>query len=328
MGNSGTINTQTIKESSLFNVLLFSLFWAMQIFVTKLGLNSGAQVLSFQFLSILIAMAVLFAFMLPKYKSMVGPFYKEQTSLFWKLFLANGIQSGMGTCLSIIGISLTSAINSSFLLKLTTVSTILLAWIILGERLTYIKVLMVFTMLGGAYLLTTRGEILLPQLGDLFILSACICWSIGNVLIRKYLTSYTVEADLITLQKPIAVIPVILLLVGVSELVPGLYGEFQQIMSCCTLSLSILPFIVGNGIFLALTWIFLNNSLDVSSASYLTMMSMVTPVIVSLLAMTFLEETMIWIQILGAGLIILSSVVTYFSGIAQEQPRLRPHKKH
>ncbi len=263
-------------------------------------------------------MAILFVLILPKYISEIGPFYREQTNLFWKLFLANGIQSGLGTYLSIIGISLTSAINSSFLLKLTTVSTILLAWLILGERLTITKVLMVFTMLGGAYLLTTRGEIILPQVGDLFILSACICWSIGNVLIRKYLTTQTVPADLVTLQKPIAVLPVILILVGISVLLPGIFGEYQQVMSCCKLSLPVIPYIIGNGFFLALTWIFLNNSLAVSSASYLTMMSMVTPVIVSLLALTFLGETMVWIQMLGAGLIILSSVVTYFSGIASE----------
>jgi drug/metabolite transporter (DMT)-like permease len=47
------------------------------------------------------------------------------------------------------------------------------------------------------------------------------------------------------------------------------------------------------------------------------MMSMVTPVIVSLLAMVFLHESMNWVQVVGAGVIISSSVVTYFSGIAQ-----------
>jgi len=67
-----------------------------------------------------------------------------------------------------------------------------------------------------------------------------------------------------------------------------------------------------------MTWTYLNNTLKISSASYMTMMSMITPVIVSLLAIIFLGETLIWIQILGAGLIILSGVVTHFSSIANE----------
>lgn len=46
-------------------------------------------------------------------------------------------------------------------------------------------------------------------------------------------------------------------------------------------------------------------------------MSMFTPVMVSLLAMIFLRETLVGIQFVGAGMIILSGVVTHFSGIAQ-----------
>jgi drug/metabolite transporter (DMT)-like permease len=312
------IDFKTIKKSSLFNILMFSVFWAMQIFVTKLGFNSGAQVLSFQLLSILIALAILALLILPKFGTEIGDFFRIQPRLFWILFLANGIQSGLGTCLSIIGISLTSAINAGFLVKLATVSTIVFAWLILKERLTVIKVLMVFFMLSGAYLLTTKGQVLLPKIGDLFILSACVCWSIGNVLVRKILKTYPVRVDLITLQKPFAGLPVILLLVGISVLNPGIFGELIQVMSCCNPPLSALPYTIGNGFFLAMTWIYLNNTLEVSSASYMTMMSMITPVIVSLLAMLFLGETMILIQILGAGLIILSGVVTYFSGIADK----------
>ena len=297
---------------------MFSGFWALQIFVTKLGFNKGAQVLSFHLLSILIALAILSLLILPKYGNEISIFIRKQPKLFWKLFFANGIQSGLGTCLSIIGISLTSAINAGFLVKLATVSTILFAWLILKERLTIIKVLMVFTMLSGAYILTTKGEVLLPKIGDLFILSACVCWSLGNVLVRKYIKTQPVRVDLITLQKPIAGLPVILVLVGISILKPEIFGELKQVMSCCNPPLSALPFIIGNGFFLALTWIYLNNTLEISSASYMTMMSMITPVIVSLLAMIFLGETMIWIQILGASLIIISAVITYFSGIANE----------
>ena len=295
---------------------MFSGFWALQIFVTKLAFNNGAQVLSFQLLSIGVALAMLAIMLLPGFGGDFRSLYRETPDLFWKLFFANGIQSGLGTCLSIIGISLTSAINAGFLVKLATVTTILFAWLILKERLTVIKILMVFSMLLGAYLLTTKGQILLPRVGDLYILGACVCWSLGNVLVRKHLRSQPIKVEVVTFQKPLAGLPVVLVLVSLALWTPDIFGSLSQILSCCKPPLAVLPHAIGNGFLLAMTWTYLNNTLKISTASYMTMMSMITPVIVSLLAMIFLGETMIWIQIMGAGLIIISAVVTYVSGIA------------
>jgi drug/metabolite transporter (DMT)-like permease len=305
-----------IKGSSFFNVLMFSVFWALQIFVTKLAFNTGAQVLSFQLLSILVALVILAVIILPVFGGEFRSLFREKPDLFWRLFFANGIQSGLGTCLSIIGISLTTAINAGFLVKLATVSTILFAWLILKERLTIIKILMVLTMLSGAYLLTTKGQVLLPRIGDLYILGACVCWSLGNVLIRKYLKSQPVKVEVVTFQKSLAGLPFVLALVGLALWNPGIFGSLDQVLSCCKPPSAVFPYIIGNGVLLTFTWTYLNNTLKISSASYMTMMSMITPVIVSLLAIIFLSETMVWIQILGAGIIILSAVVTYVSGIA------------
>lgn len=307
-----------LRRSALFNIMMFSGFWALQIFFTKLAFNSGARVLSYQLLSILIALGFLAILVLPKYASEAKDFFSRQPRLFWNLFLANGIQSGLGTSLSIIGISLTSAINAGFLVKLATVTTILFAWLILKERLTVIKVLMVVSMISGAYLLTTRGEVLLPRIGDLFILGACVCWSLGNVLVRKSLTTQPIRVEIVTLQKPIAGLPMILILVGLAVWVPGIYGDLQPIMACCQMPLMGVAYAVGNGFLLAMTWTYLNNTLGISSASYMTMMSMMTPVIVSVLAMIFLRETLELIQIVGAGMIIISGVITYFSGIEKD----------
>ncbi|RLD05543.1 MAG: hypothetical protein DRI65_08580 [Chloroflexota bacterium] len=308
----------TIKKSPLFNILMFSGFWALQLFVTKLAFNSGAQVLSFQLLSIGVALALLAITLLPRFGGDFRSLYRETPDLFWKLFFANSIQSGLGTCLSIIGISLTSMINAGFLVKLATVTTILFAWLILKERLTATKVMMVISMLSGAYLLTTKGQILLPRVGDLYILGACVSWSLGNVLVRKHVKSQPIKIELVTFQKPLAGLPVVLVLVSLAVWSPDIFGSLSQTLSCCKPPLAVLPHTVGNGFLLAMTWTYLNNTLKISSASYMTMMSMITPVIVSLLAIIFLGETLIWIQILGAGLIILSGVVTHFSSIANE----------
>ena len=48
----------------------------------------------------------------------------------------------------------------------------------------------------------------------------------------------------------------------------------------------------------------------------MTLMSMVTPVIVGVLAFIFLGERLEWVQVIGAGMILSSGVVIFFSDIA------------
>ena len=213
-------------------------------------------------------------------------------------------------------IALTDAINAGFLVKLATVTTILFAWLLLREDLSGFKLTVMFVMLFGAYLLTTKGQSLLPRIGDLLILGACVCWSLGNVLVRKVLRTQAVHADVVTIQKPLAGLPVFLILIGISGLSPALPGSLKDILHCCTFSISYLPYAMGSGFCLAMAWIYLYRTLDVATASYMTLMSMATPILVSLLAMVFLDEHLIWIQILGGGMIILSGVAIYFSDIA------------
>ena len=317
ISNNNLKPIKSITTGPFFNVLILSVFWSLLIFESKLSFKFGAEVLSFQLLSTLFAFSVLSIITLPKfYKDIVFLFFKQK-DLFWKLFSANIIDA-LGNCLGIIGISLTSAINAGFLAKVATVTTIIFARIILKERLSGLKIVTVFTMLAGAYLLTTKGQNLTPRIGDLIILSACVCWSFGNVLIRKYLITNSVKVEVVTFLKPLAGLPVILILVALSIWYPKIFGQIENVMSCCNPPMSVLPYTLLNGFFLAMNWIYLNRTLEVSSASYMTMMTMMVPVIVSLLAMLFLDESLSWIQIVGSGMIIMSGVVTYFSGISNE----------
>jgi drug/metabolite transporter (DMT)-like permease len=305
-----------LTASPLFNLLMFSAFWAFQIFVAKLGFIAGALVLPFQFIMFIAAMFTTAVLLLPETGTELKQLFKQRPALFWELVIANGIQAGVGTSLSIIGISLTDAINAGFLVKLTTVTTILFAWLILKERMSSLKLAILFMMLFGAYLLTTKGQSLLPRVGDLFILGACICWSLGSVLVRKNLKTQSVNADVITLQKPIVSLPVLLILIMISLFYPTLLGKLDTVLKCCTFDPAHIPYAIGSGFCLAMAWIYLYRTLRVATASYLTLMSMVTPIIVSVLAMAVLDEKFIFVQAVGAAIIILSGMATYFSNIA------------
>lgn len=296
--------------------MMFSAFWALQIFIAKLAFNAGALVLPFQIVLVVSAMVTLAILILPRSGTELISLYKFHPDLFWNLFLANIIQAGFGTSLSIIGIALTEAINAGFLVKVATVTTILFAWIILKEKLSWFKVFIVILMLVGVYLLTTAGQRILPRVGDLFILAACVCWSLGNVLVRRILKTQTVRADVVTIQKPLASLTVYALLIGVSLYFPGLLGDLSGILKCCAISSSFAPYAMASGVFLALAWIYLYRTLHMTTASYMTLMSMATPIIVSILAMVFLDERLILVQGIGAGIILISGVATYISDIA------------
>jgi drug/metabolite transporter (DMT)-like permease len=295
---------------------MFSGFWALQIFAAKLAFNAGVEVLSFQLLSYSVVLIILVVVLLGKVAGQLFDLFRNQKSLFWQLFGANSIQAGLGTFLSMIGIAMTAAINAGFLVKLTTVTTILFAWVILNERMTPLKLVTVFIMMFGAYLLTTKGQVLLPRAGDLFILGACFCWSLGSVLIRRILKSQPVNPDVVTMQKPIAGLLVLLILVGVIAVYTDLSGSQAVVFSCCTVSPFYLPYAAVMGICLAGAWFYLNRTLKVATASYMTLMSMVTPVLVGILALSFLGETLVWVQVVGAVLIILSGTAISFSDIA------------
>ena len=295
---------------------MFSTFWALQIFFAKLGFNAGAQVLPFQLLITIIAFILLAVLLLPRLKNQFSELFREQRPLFWKLYMANGIQAGLGTSLAMLGIALTDAVNAGFLVKFTTVTTIFFAWIFLKERLTFLKVVTVILMLIGVFLLTTQGQALIPRPGDIILIAACVCWSLGSVLVRNFLKDQPLNPDVVTMQKPMASLPVLLVLAGIAMIINTQSGMQSALLSCCETSSTDLIYGLLTGVCLAVAWIFIYRTLKVSTASYMTLMSMLTPVIVSVLAIIFLGETLVLIQAIGAGLILISGIVIYFSDIA------------
>jgi drug/metabolite transporter (DMT)-like permease len=297
---------------------MFSAFWAFQIFLAKLAFIAGALVLPFQLIMLITAMLTTSGLLLPKTETALIHLFKRQPAVFWELFLANGIQSGLGAFLSIVGIALTDAINAGFLVKMATVTTIIFASLILKESMSGLKLAIVIVMLFGAYLLTTKGQSMFPRVGDIIILSACICWSLGSVLVRKNLRTQSIDADVITMQKPLASLPIFLLLMGISVLFRDILGSHGSILNCCTFYPAYIPYAVGSGFCLSMAWIFLYRTIRLATASYMTLMSMITPIIVAVLAMVFLNERLVWIQMVGASLIVVSSAATYFSDIASK----------
>lgn len=293
----------------MVNVTLFSVFWALQIFISKLGFNAGAKAVPFTLQSAFVALIVLAMIVLPKN---LKHLLKIPKKVFLGLLLANAIHFGLGGFFSNSGVALTSAVNAGFLVKFALVTTILLAWIFLKEKMTATKAISASIMILGGYLLSTKGQSLIPQIGDILIVLACFAWSIGNILVRKAIKDSNISGDIVSFLRPVAGIPVFLFFIFLSPLYPV---QIRNVFTADYLNLSFLPYVLGSGIFTALLWIFLNRTLKVATASYMTMMSMMTSVFVAILAVLFLKEQIAPAQILGGLLTIIAGVVIHYSDI-------------
>jgi drug/metabolite transporter (DMT)-like permease len=295
-----------VLQSPLGNVLLFSIFWALEIFVTKLAFLAGAQVLPFTIQSSLLTLLILSCYVLP---TKLKELKKMPLSTFLWIFTANAIHMGGGTFLSNAGIQLTSAINAGFLMQFTTVSIIIFAWLLLKEKITVSKVLSIILIIIGSFLLITKGHFIVPHIGDILLILACLVWGLGGVLTRKVLKHTTVSADLVAVLKPIAGIPTLLLFVLFAPLYPT---PIHNLFLTNLFDFHQFAYVIANAVIVTFVWIFFNRTLKISSASYGVILSSITPILVALLAMVFLNEQLNGIQTLGILLILASSFVAEY----------------
>lgn len=209
---------QPLASSPLVNVLAFSAFWALQVFVSKLAFNHGADVLPFSVQSTFLSAVFISVYVLAVKRHELR---KIPRPVIPVLVAASAIHGGLGGFLANAGVALTSAINAAFLLQFSTVTTAVLAWALLKERMTTSKAITVVVIMVGTLLLITKGHLDAPHVGDILIIGACLCWSMGNVLIRKVLRAHPLDGDVVTLFRPLCGLPIVLFFVASAPLYPA-----------------------------------------------------------------------------------------------------------
>jgi len=293
-------------ESPLLNVLLFSLFWALEVFTAKLAFLGGAQVFPFTIQSTCITLLLFTSYIVLMRRKEIKKLSFHTTG--W-LLLANAIHFGIGGFLSNAGVQLTTAINAGFLLQFTIVTGTLLAWIILKERMTKAKVMAVITVMIGTFLLVTRGKINPPHIGDLLILLACIAWAVGGIIIKIILKSTSINPDVVSFFRPIGGMPV---LIGFAAFAPLYPTSVQNIFQSNVFEIHQPVYVLLNAVFITFTWLFVNRTLKVASASYTAMLPAITPILLALLGVFVLKEEIEIIQIIGIVFILSSSFVAHY----------------
>jgi drug/metabolite transporter (DMT)-like permease len=215
-------------------------------------------------------------------------------------FLLVSVTAALGTAASYVWLSMTEAINYSFLGQMSMVFTVILAHIRFSdERLSSLKWFLVGMFLLGVYIVSTNGQWIIPQVGDWFVILWAFFFSINNITIKE------------CLQRGIQ-IPTIILGRNIATLSMWCIVAYSSYWSI-SFVWSMWGYAVLSAIFVSIRLTSLNKVIEYSSPSYMVMMSMVNPVVVLVWAVLLLGETFSGIQMLGGSIIIVSWIVLEYA---------------
>lgn len=98
----------------------------------------------------------------------------------------------IGSILLMCGLRLTSAMKAGFMLRVEPLFVLIIAFLFLGQKIKFKNILMIIILLSGAFLLSTGGNIDLlasSQLGDVLIIMALIFFAYTYIPGKKLANS-------------------------------------------------------------------------------------------------------------------------------------------
>ncbi len=179
-----------IDKIALAYLVGTSLFYGLLIVVQKIGLNFGLEPLSFSFSRSAIIVFISLVFFSSQLKSIK---YIKKCQLRDLLIL--GIASAASILILFVGQNITTAVNAGFLIRLTPLFVLPLAYLLLKEKPLGSSIFFMLIMLVGTFLLTTHGAMIVPHLGDLLIILVAMVIAFQNVFAKKIM--HRVSTDLV-----------------------------------------------------------------------------------------------------------------------------------
>lgn len=267
---------------------LAALFWAISIVMARYIFRMGENAYNVAFWTTVLAVPYWF-FILLKQKQELS----QATKKDWLILLGMGVISTIGVNITeAFALKYSPAVNYSFLIRTVILFTMIFAYLFLGEKFTLKKVILAILILTGAYLLTTKGQIIAFTKGDIFTLIEAALIALGNNVFGKMATN-RMSTDLSASAS---------FLIGVAPLA-GLAFFNRAIAMPKSFTLILLL-----SLLYILITVFRFNAYKHATATYVTMVFSFTPVFVAFMAIPFLHEILTPIQIVGGVLIVLAGV--------------------
>lgn len=279
-------------------VSLFSLFWALNILVSRWAIAQGVHPLTLTFQMSLLTIFFLLLYLVAIKSRKI---FSGSTSSKVGVIISSLIAGGLANVIGYQGLALSTATNYGFLVKLATVFTIIFAFFFLGEPLSKKKWFFVLVSILGAYFLSTRGNLLTPHMGDILIILSAVGYSSATIIVRKVLKR-DMDPDIVSLYRAVfGIVPAFLAVLLFAKPLFSLQFAFPLVLAALTNSL---------------LYIYLNKTLQVASASYMTLMSMSVPVIVAVVAVPLFGDQLNTWQWIGAFLIVVGGIATQTTRVA------------
>lgn len=267
---------------------LAALFWAISIVMARYIFRMGENAYNVAFWTTALAIPYWFFILLKQKKEL-----SQATKKDWLILLSMGVISTIGVNITeAFALKYSPAVNYSFLIRTVILFTMIFAYLFLGEKFTLKKVILAILILSGAYLLTTKGQIIAFTKGDIFTLIEAALIALGNNVFGKMATN-RMSTDLSASAS---------FLIGVVPLASLAFFN-QTIAIPKSFSLILLL-----SLMYILITVFRFNAYKHATATYVTMVFSFTPVFVAFMAIPFLHEILTPIQIVGGVLIVLAGV--------------------
>jgi len=211
----------------------------------------------------------------------------------WKNTFFAGVFLISGYLASTYGLRFTTSINFSFIIKSNLIFIPLLAFFFLQEKITKEKIFLAFIFFIGIYLVTTSGRFIIPHFGDLLIILSALLFSSFSIINKKLVK--ILEPEIISW--------------GVTSCAAILALIISFILKINLFSSAGILFVFLSGVMEALTILFMNKTIRITSMTYYVMMTMFSPVINLILGILFLNEMINFIQLIGGIILIISGIM-------------------
>jgi drug/metabolite transporter (DMT)-like permease len=223
----------------------------------------------------------------------------------WKWVLPMGaIASAIFQSMVYLGLQSTTALNGALIIALVPVVVVIIAALILGDRIRSRQGLGILVSFAGALVVIVRGELSVLRTlsfnpGDLWILAAVPVWSLYTVLLKRWPPGLHRMSFLAAIA-----------LIGVVFQFPLYAWELAtgQHMLVTPESIASIAYTALFASFLA--FVFYNTAMDRTTPAVAGLFHHLLPAFTAVLGMVFLGERMGWYHALGVALIVLGLYLT------------------
>lgn len=278
-----------MRLKSTIYLVLFAVLLAAGHILQKMVLNYGVNRFVFSFIRIASGFVIITCLIFLKRNR---PLKVLKTNS--RNFIVLGVFfSGFGILIKLWGLSNTTATNASFIMSLSSLTAALFAFLWLKEKAPSRFYWVVLVMIGGVYLVTTKGIHLLPQKGDLIIVILVFLIGFMQVYGKRVLRNLSVLETAFGRS--------FYGMVFLGLLIPFFAPDgFSTIPGP-----GVLLLVLANGITFSGSIIFFYKALQLEGASNSGVFALLVPVITAVFGRILLGETLNIVQIIG-GVIIIS----------------------